>query len=96
MNTVLLETKQDYIDYCVENDVLNIPRKYASQYTEIDGGIDHDLYDVISIDGKYISSEPLAYPCIFVWTCIDGNNDIYRGEFIYPGDFELMKKYKHE
>ena len=33
MNTVLLETKQDYIDYCIKNDVLNTSQKYGSQYT---------------------------------------------------------------
>ena len=142
MNTVLLETKQDYIDYCKANDVLNTSQKCGSQYTNIDGGIEHDLYDAIDVEPdsicicrkyitsepmsypcifvwtcidsginhdlydaidiepdslfirrKYITSEPISYPCIFVWTCIDGDNPEYRGEFIYPQDFEYMKRY---
>ena len=100
MNTVLLETKQDYIDYCIANDVFNTSQKYGSQYTNIDGGIDHDLYDAIDIEPdsicisrKYITSEPMSYPCIFTWTCIDIGNPEYRGEFIYPQDFEYMKRY---
>ena len=44
MNTVLLETKQDYIDYCIANDVFNTSQKYGSQYTNINGGIDSPDY----------------------------------------------------
>jgi len=100
MNTVLLKTKEDYINYCKENEVYNTSQKYGSQYTNIDGGIEHDLYDAIDIEPdslfirrRYITSEPISYPCIFIWTCIDYDNPEYRGEFIYPQDFEYMKKY---
>ena len=100
MNTVLLETKQDYIDYCIANDVFNTSQKYGSQYTNIDSGIEHDLYDAIDIEPnslyiyrRYITSEPMSYPCIFIWTCIDNDNPEYRGEFIYPLDFKYMTRY---
>ena len=100
MNTVLLETKQDYIDYCIANDVFNTSQKYGSQYTNIDSGIEHDLYDAIDIEPnslyiyrRYITSEPMSYPCIFTWTCIDSDNPEYRGEFIYPLDFKYMTRY---
>lgn len=96
MEKVKFETKQCYIDYCKEHEIMNISRKYASQYADIDCGLHHDdtrkyiyFHPENGIDySKYIMDEPLKYPCILAWTCIEGDNDIYRGIFIYPEDFE--------
>ena len=73
--------------------------KEANISTLIDT-IDHDLFDAIDVESdsicicrKYITSEPMSYPCIFTWTCIDNDNPEYRGEFIYPQDFKYMKRY---
>ena len=81
MNKVKFETKQEYIDYCKYNELLNIRCKYSSQYTNIDNGIERETYFDTSC---YINIEPKSYPCILVW---DEYNDNIYGSFIYQNDF---------
>ena len=82
MNKVKFETKQDYLEYCKHNEVVNIRRKYGSQHTNIDFGIsERDHYFET---GCYVSIEPKSYPCILTW--YDDGDNIF-GSFIYPNDF---------
>lgn len=81
MNKIRFETKQEYLDYCQYNELLNIRRKYSSQYTNIDNGIERETYFDA---GYYINIEPKSYPCILIWD--EFNDDIY-GSFVYLSDF---------
>ena len=88
MNTVLFETKEDYISYCKEKNLISIIKAYVEKHIKFDGGKEcHIKLE----DNYFIDSEPFGYPCIFVWT-IDPY-DYIEGTFIYPRDFELMKRY---
>lgn len=80
MNKIKFETIEEYFYFCKENEIYNIPRKYGSQYTYIDNGLERETY----FDFNYISTEPKSYPCIFIW---DEFNDSIYGNFVYPNDF---------
>lgn len=88
MIKVKFETKQDYIDYCIKEEVLNFPRKYGSTYVYIDDAIECKKYISVKLENTYpyIGKEPLSYPCIFVYN-LDAEGNIY-GEFVYQNDFD--------
>jgi hypothetical protein len=81
MNKKKFETKEEYIKYCKEYEVLNIPSKYGSLNTYFLCGIERNTY---FDNGRYISYEPKSYPCILVWAENDNSID---GVFIYSNDF---------
>lgn len=83
MNKIKFETIEEYFYFCKENEIYNIPRKYGSQYTYIDNGLDRKTYFDLGNE-NYISTEPKSYPCIFTW--YDNGDNIF-GSFIYPNDF---------
>ena len=83
MIKVKFETKQDYIDYCKNSEIMNYPRKCGSSYVYIENG--NSCKDLIYFESGYIDIEPKSYPCILVH--IDINDNIY-GEFIYQNDFD--------
>lgn len=90
MEKVKFETKQDYITYCQEHGIVNIPRKYASQYVDIDDGNEYRtdfVADKYCSEHYYINTEPESYPCILVW---DEYSDMIFGNFIYPNDFKKL------
>jgi hypothetical protein len=81
MIKIKFETKQDYIDYCFNNDIVSY-RRYG--HTNIDNS--HICKIISPKDGNaYIEEEPLSYPCIFVYTL--DNEENADGTFIYPNDF---------
>lgn len=82
MNKVKFETKQDYINYCFNNDIVSY-RRYG--HTSIDNS---RVCKIISPkdDKAYIEEEPLSYPCILVYT-LTYNEELPVGTFIYPNDF---------
>jgi len=82
MIKVKFETKQDYIDYCKNSDIMNYPRKCGSSYVYIENG--NSDKDIIYFENGYINVEPKSYPCILVW--LETNDNIY-GHFIYKEDF---------
>ena len=81
MNKKKFETKEEYIGYCKENKLLNIPSKYGSLNTYFFCGFKRNTYFE---DGRYISYEPKSYPCILAWMENDNSID---GMFIYSTDF---------
>lgn len=81
MNKKKFETKEEYIKYCKEYEVLNISSKYGSLNTYFLCGIKRNTY---FDNGRYISYEPKSYPCILVWAENDNSID---GVFIYSNDF---------
>ena len=81
MNKKKFETKEEYIEYCKEYEILNIPSKYGSLRTYFLCGNKSETYFE---DGRYISYEPKSYPCILVWMENDNSID---GVFIYSTDF---------
>jgi len=84
MNKVKFETKQDYINYCIENDIVSYRIPYGGRPS-----IDNAKTCNPPMPGlgknTYIEEEPLSYPCIFVYT-LDNEGDA-NGAFIYPNDF---------
>ena len=89
MNIAKFETKQEYLDYCKDNQVYNIPSKYASFYTYISNGIERETYfEKLHESVCYVSTEPKSYPCILTWIEIDSDNSIY-GCFVYPSNFNI-------
>lgn len=66
MIKVKFETKQDYIDYCIKEEVLNFPRKYGSTYVYIDDALECKNCKTIKLENTYayINKEPLSYPCV--------------------------------
>ena len=83
MTKVKFETKQDYIDYCKNSEIMNYPRKYGSSYTQIENG--NSCKDIIYFENGYIDVEPKSYPCLLLY--IDLNDNIYGG-FVYQNDFD--------
>lgn len=81
MEKIKFETKEQYIQYCRENEVLNIRSRYGSLNTNFLCGNERNRY---FDDGRYISHEPKSYPCILVWA---ENDDSIDGVFIYSNDF---------
>ena len=81
MEKIKFETKEQYIKYCKENEVLNISSRYGSLNAYLLGGKERYRY---FDDGRYISCEPKSYPCILVWA---ENDDSIDGVFIYSNDF---------
>lgn len=84
MIKVKFETKQDYINYCIENDIVSYHMPYGGR-----PHIDNSMECKEPIPGykarTFIEIEPLSYPCIFVYT-LDYDGDV-EGTFIYPNDF---------
>lgn len=81
MEKVKFETKEEFLNYCKENEVCNISRRYGSQLADFTDGIKRKTW---FDNGNFISAEPKSYPCIFVW------NEFYNqiaGMFVYENDF---------
>ena len=85
MTKVKFETKHDYIDYCIKEEILNFPRRYGSTYVYIDDALECKNRISGKLENTYIDKEPLSYPCIFVYN-LDAEGNIY-GEFVYQTDF---------
>ena len=83
IETVKIETKQDYIDYCKNKGLVNSPRNFGSVWVDIDNAKSIDANIFIN-ETDYIDQEPLSYPCILVWC---ETNDMIFGSFVYPNDF---------
>lgn len=81
MDKVLIKSKNDYIEYCKKNEIVNMARKYSSLWCDIEDGMREDYY---FDSGDFISVFPKSYPCIFVW---DEHEYSICGYFIYPDDF---------
>lgn len=81
MNKYKFETKEEYIKFCKEHEILNIPSKYGSLNTYFLYGNKRNTYFE---DGSYISYEPKSYPCILAWMENDNSID---GVFVYSTDF---------
>ena len=86
MTKVKFETKQDYIDYCKENELANIPRKIGSTYMNIEDSKLMKEYIYFDFNNAYLDREPLSYPCIFIY--YEDNDDQIYGNFIYSNDFK--------
>jgi hypothetical protein len=85
MIKVKFETKQDYIDYCIKEEILNFSRKYGSTHVFIDDAIKCKNCISGKLENTYIDKEPLRYPCIFQYY-VDAEGNIYGG-FVYQNDF---------
>ena len=81
MNKKKFETKEEFLNYCKENEVCNIPRRFLSQWTYFVDGVERKTW---FDNGNSIYVEPKSYPCIFVWSEFD--NTIF-GMFVYENDF---------
>ena len=53
MIKVKFETKQDYIDYCIKEEILNFPRKYGSTYVYIDDALECKNRKTIKLENLY-------------------------------------------
>ncbi len=88
MEKVLLHSEKEYTDYCVENTIGNISRKYSSQSCFIDGYFDNcDFSYKLDNETLCVKEKPVRYPRVFIWHCVEGDHDYYYGYFIYIEDF---------
>ena len=91
MEKILLHSDEEYFAYCEENRIGCISRTYGSQCCDIWNGIEcregATLYEGKSYE-EYLKfdSKPSQYPCILVYD--EGVDDVIRGMFVYPKDFE--------
>lgn len=91
MEKKLLHSDEEYFAYCEENQIGYIGRTYGSQCCDIENGTEchkgATLYKGTSYE-EYLkfNSKPTHYPCILVY--YDGLDDVIRGMFIYPENFE--------
>ena len=91
MEKKLLHSDEEYFAYCEQNQIGYISRKYGSQCCDIEDGIKccegATLYKGTNYE-EYLNfnSKPSHYPCILVY--YDGLDDVIRGMFIYPENFE--------
>lgn len=83
MEKVKFETKEEFLNYCKENEVCNISRRYGSQWADFTDGIERTTW---FDNGNYISFEPKSYPCVFVWN--EECDNVISGMFIYEDDFK--------
>ena len=94
MEKKVLKSDQEYFDYCVENTIGVIGRKYGSQCSCVGNDGDsvvcsyYHTYDNDSCpETIVVERKPKKYPCVLCWMLEEGDNDIYRGAFVYPEDF---------
>ena len=91
MEKKLLHSDEEYFAYCEQNQIGRISRTYGSLCCDIENGTAcHEgavLYKGTNYEEnlKFVS-KPIQYPCILVY--YDGLDDVIRGMFIYPEDFE--------
>lgn len=94
METVLLNSDEEYFDYCVLNTIGDISRQYASQYSDVgyETGIECDYWHKLEKPySLHICRKPKTYPCVLVWRCWEGDHDCYDGEFVYLEDLSQTK-----
>ena len=91
MEKILLHSDEEYFAYCEQNQIGYIPRTYGSQCCDIENGI--TCNDVVKlykgtnyVEWLQIDNKPSHYPCILIYD--EGVDDVIRGMFIYPEDFE--------
>ena len=97
MNKRLLNSDEEYFNYCIENSIGNISRTYGSQYCNV--GEDEESepcyfhYTYKSHSGYLnevleVKRKPTHYPCVICWHCEEGDHDYYHGNFVYMEDFK--------
>lgn len=91
MEKVLLHSDKEYFAYCEQNQIGYISRIYGSLCCDIENGIKCSEGVVLHKGTTYeeylkFDSKPSQYPCILVY--YDGLDDVIRGMFIYPENFE--------
>jgi hypothetical protein len=82
MEKVKFETKEEFLNYCKENEICNISRRFLSQWTDFTDGVERKTW---FDNGNSIYAEPKSYPCIFVW---NESDNVISGMFIYRDDFK--------
>ena len=90
----ILNSDDEYFQYCVSNDIGSIRRTYASQscYVGEQSGVKCDYWYKISDDlSLNVSMKPKSYPCVLVWRCWEGDHDLVEGEFVYLEDLVQTK-----
>lgn len=95
MKKIKFNNKEEYINYCIDNDILEMPRKYGSQCTDISDAYEGTFYVIDSdiegcnkeIRNWHIKYMPKEYPCIFCYTEVDYG---FIGSFIYSKDFDYV------
>ena len=91
MEKILLHSDEEYFAYCEQNQIGCISRTYGSQCCDIENGIKCSegvtLYKGTGYEEYLqIESKPSHYPCILVYD--EGVDDVIRGMFVYPENFE--------
>ena len=88
----LLNSEQEYFDYCISNDIGNIKRIYSSSYCDLDEDSSEKcnkfFSHVLEREVLHITRKPKRYRCIFTWHCEEGDHDRYSGFFVYEDDFK--------
>lgn len=86
----LLNSEQEYFDYCICEGIGGIYRKYSSTscYLDEESSIACDEGGQLMNEYVHITRKPKRYPCIFTWHCEEGDHDIYSGFFVYEDDFK--------
>lgn len=82
MEKVKFKTKEEFLNYCKENEVCNISHRYGSQLTDFTDGVERKTW---FDNGNSICAEPKSYPCIFIWNEYD---NVISGMFVYENDFK--------
>lgn len=91
MEKKLLHSDEEYFAFCEQNQIGRISRKYGSQCCNILNGIECSegatLYKGTNYEEYLLfDNKPSHYPCILVY--YEGFDDVIRGMFIYPENFE--------
>lgn len=98
MEKTLLHSDEEYFAYCEQNQIGSYTSKrYGSQCCDISNGIKCNegatLYKGTDYEAHLsIDTKPFHYPCILVYDpfilAYMGVEDVIRGVFIYPENFE--------
>ena len=91
----LLNSDEEYFNYCIGNSIGDISRKYGSQYSYVGEDSESekcDFYHTYTSDSHSetleVKRKPTHYPCVICWHCEEGDHDYYHGSFVYMEDFK--------
>lgn len=85
MEKVVLYSEEAFYEYCRSKRIGHIYRTYGSQWCDIHDGKKSEFGFKCNDEFVQVPSEPLAYPCVFVW--YEDYDDAQRGVFVYEHDF---------